>query len=236
MKTREDIIIALDFESADEAESLVKMLGDLAVFYKVGLQLLTKAGPSAVRNLIAAGKKVFLDLKLHEIPNSVKGGVKAAGDLGASMVTVHASGGSAVLRAAAGAAREFSDLKVLAVTVITSMNDDDLDEIGVETPVEEQVVRLAKLAIEAGCHGVVASPQEAGLLREVLPADALIVTPGTRMPDDAGTDQVRVATPGEAIEAGATYVVVGRPVSKSDHPVAALTAIANDIDQKRHER
>ncbi|MGI9243212.1 MAG: orotidine-5'-phosphate decarboxylase [Verrucomicrobiales bacterium] len=233
MNTREDIIIALDFVSAREAEILVETLGDSAGFYKVGLQLLTAAGPSVIRALAEADKKVFLDLKLHEIPNSVMGGVRAAGQLGASMVTVHGSGGSAVLQAAAKASREFPDLKVLAVTVVTSMTDADLREIGVDTPVEQQVLRLAALALEAGCHGVIASPQQAKPLRDALPAGALIVTPGTRMPSDAGTDQVRVATPGEAIQAGASHVVVGRAISKSDDPLGALSAIAVDIDQSR---
>ena len=223
------VAVALDFDSADAALALVERLGDAASFYKVGLQLLTSAGPAPVRQLVAAGKRVYLDLKLHEIPHSVAGGVAAAGRLGASMVTVHASGGTAVLRAAAEAARPFPGLRVLALTVITSMSDADLHEIGVPGRVAEQVARLARLAARAGCHGVVASPQEAALLRSILPADALVVTPGVQLPGDGATDQARVATPRDAILAGATHVVIGRSVARAADPAAAFGAACAQI-------
>jgi len=225
------VIVALDFESADQAAQLVEQLGASASFYKVGLQLLTAVGPSVVRQLVAGGKQVFLDLKLLEIPNSVAGAVTAAGKLGVSMITVRASGGSAVLRAAVEAARPFPLLKVLALTVITSMRDNDLLEVGVSAPVHEQVIRLARLALAAGCHGVVASPLEAQVLREVLPPDMFVVTPGTQLCGDAQNDQERTATPGEAIRAGSTHLVIGRSISRSPDPAAAFASICAQVEE-----
>lgn len=229
MNTNSRVIVALDFENAAQAAKLVEQLGTSATFYKVGLQLLTAEGPSVVRELVAAGKQVFLDLKLLEIPNSVAGAVAAAGQLGVSMVTVHASGGLAVLRAAVEAARPYPQLRILALTVITSVRDQDLREVGVTATVQEQVVRLARLAVEAGCHGVVASPQEAQLLGAVLPRGSLIVTPGTQLPGDAKNDQARTATPAEAIRAGSTHLVIGRSISRSQNPAAALAAICGQV-------
>lgn len=231
MNTNSRVIVALDFENAAQAAKLVAQLGTSATFYKVGLQLLTAEGPSVVRELVAAGKQVLLDLKLFEIPNSVAGAVAAAGQLGVSMVTVHASGGLAVLRAAVEAARPYPQLRVLALTVITSMRDQDLREVGVTATVQEQVVRLARLAVEAGCHGVVASPQEAQLLGAVLPQGSLIVTPGTQLPGDAKNDQARTATPADAIRAGSTHLVIGRSISRAQNPVAALVAICGQVAQ-----
>lgn len=231
MNPNSRVIVALDVESSDQAAKLVAQLGAEASFYKVGLQLLTAQGPSVVRQLVAAGKHVFLDLKLFEIPNSVAGAVAAAGRLGVSMVTVHASAGTAVLRAAVEAARPYPQLKVLALTVITSMRDQDLSEVGINAPVEEHVVRLARLAAQAGCHGVVASPQEAQLVRAVLPPGSLVVTPGTQLPGEASNDQARTATPAEAIRAGATHLVVGRSISRSADPAASFAAICDQIDR-----
>ncbi|MBT2324296.1 orotidine-5'-phosphate decarboxylase [Variovorax paradoxus] len=231
MQRKNNIIVALDFDSAAEAFDLVDQLGSAAQFYKVGLQLLTAEGPAVVRKLVSAGKGVFLDLKLHEIPNSVAGAVAAAGALGASMVTVHASGGSAVLRAATEAARPYPGLSVLALTVITSMQDEDLTEIGLTVSVPEQVTRLAKLAVAAGCHGVVASAQEARLLRALLPHHMLIVTPGTQLETDAKNDQARVTTPLQAIRWGASHLVVGRAVARSPNPSGAYAAIKAQVDE-----
>lgn len=223
------VIVALDFESVDQARQLVQLLGTSAQFYKIGLQLLTVHGPGLVRELITAGKQVFLDLKLFEIPNSVAGAVAAAGQLGVRMVTVHASGGLAVLRAAVAAARPFPQLQILALTVITSMRDADLCEVGVNATVTEQVLRLAQLAASAGCHGVVASPQEAGLLRQLLPSEMLIITPGTQLSGDAHNDQMRIATPEQAIRAGATHLVIGRSISQAANPVASFSAILAQV-------
>ena len=215
------VIVALDFESPDKANALVTQLGDAADYYKVGLQLLTAAGPDAVRRLVGAGKSVFLDLKLHEIPNSVAGGVTAAGRLGASLVTVHASAGRTALRAAVEAASPFPALKVLAITVITSLSDHDLPEIGLTPPVSSQVARLTKVALTSGCHGVVASALEASYLRGVVPPEFLIVTPGIHLESGAGNDQARIATPESAAAAGSSYIVVGRGITGSLDPRAA---------------
>jgi len=231
MNPNSRVIVALDFDTAAEAMQLVERLGVSAQFYKVGMQLLTAEGPSVVRQLVAAGKQVFLDLKLFEIPNSVAGAVKAAGQLGVSMVTVHASGGSAVLRAAVEAARPFRELKILALTVITSMSDQDLHEVGVTVTVQEQVMRLANLAIAAGCHGVVASPHEAHFLRNALPREMLIVIPGTQLPGDTKNDHARTATPSQAIRSGATHLVIGRSISRSLSPLASFIAISAEITE-----
>lgn len=229
MNTDSRIIVSLDFPAAALAADLVKQLGAATTHYKVGLQLLTAAGPSVVRELVDAGKRVFLDLKLLEIPSSVAGAVTAAGHLGASMVTVHASGGSAVLRSAVQAASPFPQLKVLALTVITSMGDQDLEEVGVASTVPEQVARLGRLAAAAGCHGVVASPLEVRLLREILPPDALIVTPGAQLPGDEKNDHARAAAPSQAIGAGATHVVIGRPISRAPDPAAVFAAVRAEL-------
>jgi orotidine-5'-phosphate decarboxylase len=231
MNTNDRIIVALDFGSEAEAKALVAQLGSAASSYKVGLQLLTAEGPSIVRWLVGQGKRVFLDLKLHEIPSSVASAVTAAGSLGVCMVTVHASGGSAVLRAAVTAAQPFPHLQVLALTVITSMGDEDLAEIGVSVSVLEQVERLALLAAAAGCHGVVASAQEATRLRQVLPAKMLIVTPGTQLAGEAKGDQTRTGTPSQAIRAGATHLVIGRSITRANSPIAVFVSICGELVQ-----
>lgn len=215
------VIVALDFPSHSQAMALVDGLADECNSYKVGLQLLTEVGPHVVRDLVARGKHVFLDLKLHEIPNSVAGAVRAAGKLGVGMVTVHASAGNAVLHAAVAAAQPFDGLKVLALTVITSLSDSDLPEIGLAPSVRQQVERLAGLAAACGCHGVVASANEAEYLKQSLPPSMLIVTPGIQLPGAATTDQVRVATPSLARQMGSTHIVVGRSIALASNPVAA---------------
>ena len=231
MLPNEQIIVALDFDSRTDALGLVDQLGAAAPCYKVGLQLLTAEGPEIVRTLIARQKKVFLDLKLHEIPNSVASAVAVAGALGVAMVTVHASGGAAVMRAAVEAARRFPDLRILALTVITSLQDQDLAEIGVAGSVRDQVQRLAKLAAAAGCHGVVASPQEATLLRAVLPAHMLIVTPGVQLPGGSHNDQARTATPAQAIRSGSTHIVLGRSIARAADPGSAFAAVSAEVEQ-----
>lgn len=218
----EFVIVALDFASKREALALVAELGAAAPCYKIGLQLLTEAGPELVRELVGSGKQVFLDLKLHEIPNSVAGAVTAAGKLGVSMVSVHASAGSAVLRAAVAAARVFPPLKILALTVITSLGDGDLPEIGLKPSVQEQVLRLALLAADCGCHGVLASAQEAEGLRGVLPAGMLVLTPGVQLSETSANDQARTTSPRAAALAGATHIVVGRAITQALDPRRAF--------------
>ncbi|MCU7374415.1 orotidine-5'-phosphate decarboxylase [Paucibacter sp. O1-1] len=227
------VIVALDLDSREEVLHLVQTLGPDAMAYKVGLQLLTAEGSSLVRELVAQGKQVFLDLKLHEIPSSVAAGVSAAGRLGATMVTVHASAGSAVLRAAVEAAKPFAALKVLALTVITSLGDEDLPEIGLAPSVREQVMRLAHLAAKVGCHGLVASAQEAAYLRDALPAELLIVTPGIQFQDSGRTEQTRVATPDMAARLGASHVVMGRAIVKADAPGLAFSRATRAFEAGR---
>ena len=216
------VIVALDFPNKAQAIALVHALGPSATSYKVGLQLLTEEGPGIVRELIAMGKEIFLDLKLHEIPNSVVGAVEAAGKLGTTMITVHASGGSAVLRAAVRAAAPFPDLKIIALTVITSLGDEDLPEIGLAPSVRAQVERLAVLAAACGCHGVVASANEAGYLVAQLPVGMLVVTPGIQLICSGVTDQVRIATPQVARRKGATHIVIGRSITQAASPLLAF--------------
>ena len=218
------VIVALDFSSRSEAMELVDKLGPSCTSYKVGLQLLTEEGPAVVRELVARGKSVFLDLKLHEIPNSVASAIRAAGKLGVGMVTVHASGGSAVVRAAVAAAAEYPNLKVLALTVITSLTDDELPEIGLAPSVRLQVERLAQLAARCGCHGIVASAREAAYLKPLLPPGTLIVTPGIQLAGAITNDQARVATPEFARRAGATHVVIGRSITRASSPHAAFVS------------
>src|SRR6266851_10316261 len=224
------LIIALDVSTAAEARKLVGAVGEAAVFYKVGKQLFTAEGPQVVRDLTAAGKKVFLDLKYHDIPNTVAGAVGEAARLGVDMLTVHASGGGKMLRAAVEAAQATKpDLLVLAVTVLTSMDDVELGMIGVRGAVLDQVLRLAALALSNGCQGVVASALEAAALREEFGHDFAIVTPGVRLAGSGPHDQARVVTPAEAIAAGASHIVVGRPITEASDPAAEARAILGQV-------
>jgi len=223
MKQGNRIIVALDYDDADKAWELVEQLDEGADYYKVGLQLLTAAGPEFVRKLVDAKKRVFLDLKIFEIPNSVAGAVDSAGALGASMVTVHASGGSKALDAAVRAAQPYHDLTVLGLTVVTSMTDADLSQVGIPSTVEEQVLRLATLAVDAGCKGLVASTLETQMLRREVPKDTVIVTPGIQLDFAEPNDQQRVASPRSAIESGATFLVIGRSITKASDPLAAFS-------------
>jgi orotidine-5'-phosphate decarboxylase len=231
---RESLIVALDVSGQEKALALVAQLGESVSFYKVGKELFTAVGPSLVRDLVAGGKKVFLDLKFHDIPNTVAGAVHSAAALGVSLLTVHASGGSKMLEAAAqAAAQSAAKPTVLAVTVLTSLASADLAEVGVSGSVEEQVLRLAGLAIRAGCGGIVASAQEAARLRQALGGGFTLVTPGIRPAGAVAADQARVVTPGDAIRAGANFLVVGRPITAADDPRHAAQAILEQIERAR---
>jgi orotidine-5'-phosphate decarboxylase len=230
---RDRLIVALDVPTAAEAQRIMAALGGSVSTYKVGKQLFTAAGPAVVRDLTGAGRKVFLDLKYHDIPSTVAAAVRAASELGVAMLTVHASGGSKMLKAAmeaAGAAKR--PPLVLAVTVLTSFGDSDLKETGVAAQTLEQALRLASLAQKAGCGGVVASAREAQAIRRALGADFRIVTPGVRPAGGPKDDQARVTTPAEAIAAGADYIVVGRPITGAKDPAAAARAILEEISPK----
>jgi orotidine-5'-phosphate decarboxylase len=231
MLTRDRLIVALDVPSAAQARQLVQAIGESATTYKIGKQLFTAEGPQLVRELVASGRKVFLDLKFHDIPNTVAGAVRSAADLKVSMLTVHASGGSKMLKEAAEAAAQSSAKPtVLAVTVLTSMADADLHEIGVAGTVLTQVLRLGALARQAGCGGLVASAKEAGDLRRELGEGFAIVTPGVRPAGSATGDQARVVTPRDAIAAGASHLVVGRPIIEAADPAKAAAAIVREIE------
>lgn len=227
---RQRLIVALDVSSAAAAHKIVAAVGDSAFCYKVGMQLYTAEGPSVVRDLIASGRKVFLDLKYHDIPNTVTAAVLEAARLGVSMLTVHASGGEKMLRAAVEIARGTDPrLRILAVTILTSLDDGDLAKLGVHDQVGDQVLRLAALAISSGCAGVVASAREAAQLRRELAGDFAIVAPGVRRAGAERGDQARVVTPAEAIAAGVSHIVVGRPITSANDPAAEARAILSQI-------
>ncbi len=230
LSARDRLIVALDVPQATDARRVVQALGDAVTTFKVGKQLFTAEGPAIVRELVSEGRKVFLDLKFHDIPHTVAAAVREAGRLGASMVTVHAAGGSKMLKAAVEAARETpKSLAVLAVTVLTSLKDADLEETGVSGRVLDQVLRLAALAQTTGCQGVVASALEAREVRGQLGTGLWIVTPGVRLAGGEKGDQERVVTPAEAMRAGADYIVVGRPITRAQDPLAAARAILDQL-------
>jgi orotidine-5'-phosphate decarboxylase len=231
LQPRDRLIVALDVPGATQARLIVHTLGGAATTYKVGKQLFTAEGPQVVRDLVSSGRKVFLDLKFHDIPNTVAAAVKAGAQLGVSMMTVHASGGSRMLRAAVEAAAQSpAQPLVLAVTVLTSLSDSDLQELGIAGNVQTQVLRLGALARAAGCGGLVASAREAQELRRELGEDFAIVTPGIRPTDSATGDQARVVTPRDAIAAGATHLVVGRPILDASDPARAAEQIVQEIE------
>jgi len=229
MLTRERLIVALDLPDAEPARRLVERLRGRVGMFKVGSQLFTAAGPALVRELTAAGEKVFLDLKYHDIPNTVAGAVAAAGRLGVSLVDVHGLGGLAMMEAAV-AALGASGTRLLAITVLTSHDGPSLEALGLEGSVTATVRRLALLARDARVHGVVASPHEVGLVREACGCDFLVVTPGIRPAGASANDQARAATPAAALAAGADYLVVGRPITEAADPVAAVDAILAEME------
>ncbi len=233
MDPRQRLIVALDVSNPEAAQRIVAAVGDSAHAYKVGMQLYTAEGPSIVRELIASGRSVFLDLKYHDIPNTVAAAVREAAELGVSMLTVHASGGGKMLRAATNAAAAAPAGQpgplVLAVTVLTSLDDIELGKIGLRSSVAEQVLRLTALARTNGCRGVVASAREAAAIREEFGRDLTIVTPGVRPAGSGHDDQIRVVTPAEAIAAGASHIVVGRPITEAKDPAAEARAILAQI-------
>jgi len=230
LQPRDRLIVALDVASASQARQVVQTIGEVATTYKIGKQLFTAEGPRVVRDLVSSGRKVFLDLKFHDIPNTVAGAVKSAADLGVSMLNVHASGGTRMLKAAVEAAKQHPARPlVLAVTVLTSLSDSDLPEIGISGNVLSQVLRLGALARNAGCGGLVASAQEAAELRRTLGEGFAIVTPGIRPASSAAADQARVVTPEDAITAGATHLVVGRPILDAPDAAYAAAKIVDEI-------
>lgn len=229
-----EVIVALDYPDPKDAFSLVDRL-PRGTWYKVGLELFTRAGPPVVERLVGEGRRVFLDLKLHDIPNTVAGAVRSVGRLGAELLTVHGAGGDAMLRAAAAAAGESNSanggaLRLLAITVLTSLDDDALAMIaGPGASVAETAGRLTELARVAGIDGAVCSVDEAAAVRALGGEGFLVVTPGIRLAGQAAQDQRRVATPEAARAAGADYLVVGRSITGAEDPVAALAAIRRAV-------
>jgi orotidine-5'-phosphate decarboxylase len=224
------IIVALDFAEPELALKLIRDLDPKRCRLKVGKELFTRAGPPMVEKMIATGFDVFLDLKFHDIPNTVGAACAAAAAMGVWMINVHAQGGKAMMRAA----REQVDTSahqplLIAVTLLTSMSQNDLDDLGVSGSPQDVVLRLAKLAASAGMDGVVCSPQEVAMLRAELRRDFLLVTPGIRPAGADAGDQARVATPAAAIASGSDYLVIGRPITRAENPMQALAAIEAEI-------
>ena len=228
-----EVIVALDVQSREEAVGKVKLIGDAVGFYKIGLELFTAEGPDVVKAVKDLGKKVFLDLKFHDIPRTVERAVRSGGKLGVDLMTIHSVGGRAMIRAAADAAAEFGAAapKILAVTVLTSLDRGDLEDVGIcgRTPAE-QVGAMARFAVENGADGLVCSPKEVGALSKALKKGTLFITPGVRPAGASLGDQKRVATPAEAVRDGATHLVVGRPILAAADPAAAALAVNAEIE------
>jgi orotidine-5'-phosphate decarboxylase len=226
------LIVALDVKSHAAALRLVERLGDAVSFYKVGSPLFTRSGPDIVKQLKEAGKRVFLDLKYHDIPNTVSSAVSAAAELGVDLLTIHSSGGAAMIKAARDAAGEDGP-RILAVTVLTSFGGDDAEQVWGKqiNSLREEVMRLAQLAADAGAHGVIASPLEAESLKRRHSPGFLVVTPGIRPAGVERGDQVRTATPADALRAGADYLVVGRPVIEAKDPLEIVRQMQEELTQ-----
>ena len=235
MQADDRIIVALDFPTAQEAQAVVKELGEAVSFYKVGMELFYAAGPEMLKFLKANQKKVFLDLKLQDIPNTVAKSLAVLTGLGADIMNVHAVGGAKMMReAVASVHAEAKRLgiecpKLIAVTVLTSMDKEQWAQLNYAKPIAEEVVALAKLAKASGMDGVVASPQEAAAIRKACGPEFLIVTPGVRPEGSASNDQSRIATPSGALRNGASRLVIGRPITKAENKVAAVENILAEI-------
>jgi orotidine-5'-phosphate decarboxylase len=227
---RRRLIVALDFPTAASALALVERLEGTCEWFKVGLELFVSAGPAIVEPLLKRGHSVFLDLKFHDIPNTVAGAVRSAAGMGARLLTVHASGGPAMLAAAQEALAGMADPpQLLAVTLLTSMDSGQMSATGLERSPSQQVELLARMGLAAGIHGFVCSPQEVASLRTLTGPTGVLVVPGIRPAGTANGDQKRVATPAAAIAAGASHLVVGRPITAAPDPVVAAQSILSEM-------
>ncbi|MDD4878924.1 MAG: orotidine-5'-phosphate decarboxylase [Candidatus Omnitrophica bacterium] len=231
IKAAEKLIVALDVKSLAEAKEMVGKLSPDVRIFKVGMGLFTLCGPDAVALVHDSGARVFLDLKFHDIPNTVAHAVRSAAKLGVFMMNIHALGGSEMMMRAVEAARESEKKpKLLGVTVLTSMDQSSIGEVGINMKIEDEVVALARLGKDSGLDGVVASPAETSLIRKNLGKDFIIVTPGIRPAGAEKNDQKRVMTPTDAVRAGADYIVVGRPVIETKDPLAAAKKIIKEME------
>ncbi|MDR0781759.1 MAG: orotidine-5'-phosphate decarboxylase [Pseudomonadales bacterium] len=229
MSDPKPIIVALDFSDTASADAMLTQLDPALCRVKVGKELFTRGGPQWVERIQQRGFEVFLDLKFHDIPNTVAGAVTAAAELGVWMLNVHASGGSAMMRAALAALGQHSRARLIAVTVLTSLGAEDLAEVGFAADPETQVLRLARLAQQSGMDGVVCSARETAPLRAALGADFLLVTPGIRSASDNQHDQKRIETPAQALRAGSNYLVIGRPITQAASPKIKLLQLVAEI-------
>ena len=226
------IIVALDIPDEDGLRRLVKKLIGKVGMFKIGKELFTSTGPRAVSLVRDRGGEVFLDLKYHDIPNTVASAVRAAARLGVSMLTVHASGGSKMVRAAAEAAKEVPDPPaIIAVTLLTSLGQSEVEDLGYSGSPQDVVVRLAALSLAAGADGLVTSPREVRSLRKEHGENPLLITPGVRPAGSATDDQSRIATPAQAVQDGADYLVIGRPITKDPDPAAAAGRITEELEE-----
>jgi orotidine-5'-phosphate decarboxylase len=237
-QNKERICLALDVDSLDEGLKLVKLLKDYVGIFKIGVHLFTKEGPKAVEKIIKIGGKVFLDLKYHDIPNTVANAARMATKMGVYMFDVHSSGGSEMMKATVDAVNEESEKNnlpkpiILAITVLTSLNDEILNnELKISNNVQKQVIQLAKLAKSSNIDGVVASPKEITVIRKACGKDFTILTPGIRPAGSGEDDQKRITTPSDAIKLGADFIVIGRPILKAKDPVEASNKILSEIDK-----
>ncbi len=228
MARRTQLIVVLDMDTREEALSVVAA-AEGCDWFKIGSQLYARCGPDMVREVLGMGKKVFLDLKFHDIPNTVAKAARGAADMGADLFTLHASGGRKMIQAAREAV-EGTKTRILAVTVLTSLSDEMLrDEVGLNETAAEAVPRYAKLAVESGAHGLVCSPHEIRLIREAVGPEPLIVTPGIRPAWSSKDDQARIMTPRQASEAGSDLIVVGRPIIQHENPAEAIRLIQEEL-------
>ena len=231
-----EVIIACDFNSQEKVLEFLQQFQDEKPYVKVGMEVFYGNGPEIVRQIKQQGHKIFLDLKLHDIPNTVAHGVSSLTRLGANLITIHGQGGPIMMKAAAEAARDSAEKlgierpKLLAITVLTSFDDESWTSIGGQLPIADQVIRLAKLAKESGMDGVVCSALEAKMIREACGPDFLIVTPGIRPSFAATNDQKRIATPSSALQDGASRLVIGRPITQAEHPQEAVRLIIEEME------
>ena len=233
---KKEVIVALDFPTVEESLEFLEKFGDEKLFVKIGLELYLQNGQVVVEQIKKLGHKIFLDLKLHDIPNTVAHGVSSLTRLGANLITMHGQGGPVMMKAAVQAARETAEqlgverTKLLAITVLTSFDDEAWTATGGQLPISDQVIRLAKLAKECGMDGVVCSALEAKMIREACGDDFLIVTPGIRPSFAATNDQKRIATPASALQDGASRLVIGRPITQAENPREAVRLIIEEME------